>query len=179
MPALPTNRGKKLRRACAFTFVEVMMAAVIMSVLLVAALKLFGNLGRSRGDVLMKDKANTLVIELIQEILQKSYSDPVDSAEFGPGADEIGGGRPDFDDMDDYHDLIESPPQDAMGNTISGYSNMSRQVAVRHVDATDFSLSAASDQGYKEVTITVKAGGEMILQKQYVIADAPMEITTP
>lgn len=157
-----------------FTYVEVMMAAVICSVLLVAGLTLFGNLGRSRCAVMVSDKANTLVTDLLQEIMKQSYSDPASAAEFGPGADELGSTRANFDDMDDYHGLNEAPPQDRAGNHLIEYANMTRQVAVRYVQVADFSLDASSDQGFKEVTIAITAGSEPILVRHYVIADASL-----
>ena len=157
-----------------FTYVEVMLAAVILSVLLVSALTLFGNLGRSRGAVMVADKANTLVLDLMQEILQQSYSDPAGAAEFGPGADEMGTSRANFDDVDDYHGLQETPPKDKTGNDLAEYVNMTCQVAVQHVQAADFTLTAAADQGYKEVTITITTGGEPTLERNYVIANASL-----
>jgi MSHA pilin protein MshD len=165
-------RISKINRVAGFTYVEVMMAAVILSVLLVSALTLFGNLGRSRGAAMVTDKANTLVLDLMQEILQQSYSDPASAVEFGPGADETGTSRANFDDVDDYHGLQEMPPKDKDGNDLSEYANITQQVAVRHVQAADFTLAAVADQGYKEVTITITAGGEPALVRNYVIANA-------
>jgi hypothetical protein len=144
-----------------------------MGVLVVSSLTLFGNLGRSRQDTLDQASAAELALVLIQEIKLKAYADPVSANEFGKGADETGPDRTRFDDIDDYDQWTETPPQDAAGQPYSQYAGLTRTVAVRYVQANNFTATAPIDQGFKEVTVTVKRGTRVLAQQVYVFANAP------
>jgi len=171
-PRRPSDRG--------FSFAEVMLAAVLLGFLMVAAVQLFGNLGRSRQRTLDEDLAGRLCLEMIREIKELDYADPTDGNGVGPEPDEVDGTRQFFDDVDDYNGWTASPPQDREGNPLSRYIGLTRSVTVDYVSAGNFSNSiGAADQGFKRVTITVSRGGTIWTRQQYVIADVPREMLNP
>ena len=149
-----------------------LLAAVIISVLLVSALRLFGNIGRSRHLLAVQDASELLALQMIEEIKGQNYHDPVVPDEFGPGADELGN-RAAFDDIDDYHLWSAHPPQDRNGSPMNQYADYTRSVTVRYVAADNFEQTVAQDEGFKEVVITVAHAGKRLVRHKYVIADAP------
>ena len=184
-PPRPTEWQPKTRRrrawgwySCGFTYTEVLLSSIIMAVLIVSAMKLFANLGRSRQNVVRDDVAGYLALQMIEEIKQQYYQDPVIEGEDGPGGDETGPDRSDFDDVDDYHNWSSRPPQDRDGNPLNQYADYLREVEVHYVAANDFTQVAGSNEGFKRVRICIKRqnaqGVDEELEKQtYVIADAP------
>jgi len=154
-----------------FSYVEVLLSAVIISVLLVSALKLFGNLGSSAQRVVDNDVAESLALEMIEEIKKTAYRDPIVVNEFGPGGDETGANRVKFDDVDDYHNQTDSPPVCKDGTSAGAYPNFTRSVKVSFVAANNFAQQVALDQGFKEVVITISANNRTLVEQKYIIAD--------
>lgn len=117
-----------------------------------------------------------LAVEMIEEIKDRCYEDPVAPGEnLGPESDEILPTRINYDDIDDYNNWSACPPQDRFGQPYSQYPDITRSVAVNYVGADDFTLPAADDQneGFKEVIITItnNNNNNTITQQRYVIAD--------
>jgi len=160
-------------RACraGLSYVEVLIATVIIAVVLYSAVRLFANLGRSSLATTSKDDARFLALQMIEEIKQHSYREPYRAPLFGRETGEASVIRQFYDDVDDYHNWSAAPPQDRFGNDLTRYRWFTRSVAVRYVAANDFTLAAASDEGFKEVTITIQYGNQIIEQQTYVIAD--------
>jgi len=155
-----------------FSYVEVLLTSVIISILLVSAVRLFGNIGRSRASAFGRDIAAHLAIEMIEEIRQQSYQDPQSPGAFGREAGETALMRSTFDDIDDYDGWSSSPPIDRTGQPYSNYDYLTRSVAVRYVQADDFTQETEDeDEGFKEVTITVSHAENILAQQIYVIAD--------
>ena len=166
-----TNYPNHRRRGV--SYVEVIVVVVVVAVLLVPALHLLGNLGQSRRNTLDKDTAESLALDMIQEIKQQHYRDPTAPAGFGIESGEQQNRRVTFDDVDDYNDWTAGPPKSPDGQPYTQYPNLTRAVTVRYVAAADFTLTAAEDQGFKEVVITVTSNKAVLAQQTYVIPDAP------
>ena len=148
------------------------MATLIMSVLLVAGLQMFANLGASQGAMVNREEAAFLVVNLAEEINKRNYDDPEASGAIGTDVGEALDTRSDFDDIDDYDGWSANPPQDRQGNTYDQYPNLARSVSVQHVQANDFTQTAAGDEGFKQVTITITGtNGAMLEERKFVLAD--------
>lgn len=154
-----------------FSLVEVLLAAVIMSVLLVAAVRLFGNLGTSLYAATDQDAADMLAIEMIREIKNQNYSDPNTPDNFGIDTGEEPTDRATFNDIDDYHNWLSTPPGHRDGRPYNRYGHLTRSVEVLYVDASDFENTVSDDQGFKKVIITVMQDERQLAQHIYVIAD--------
>ncbi|MBN1765057.1 MAG: hypothetical protein JW860_07360 [Sedimentisphaerales bacterium] len=155
------------------------MATVIISILFVAALRLFANLGRSRQVSLDRNSAQMLALEMIEEIKNLPYKDlSVPGNPIGPEADEIGPTRLLFDDIDDFNGWIAHPPMTRQGNPYTQHLNLSREVAVVYVSADDFEQPVETDEGFKEITITIKDQntGVILIRQKYVIANISLPI---
>ncbi|MCP4709812.1 MAG: hypothetical protein GY869_14410 [Planctomycetes bacterium] len=150
------------------------MTSVIMSVLLVSALKLFGNLGRSQQSLIGRESAGMLIVNLLAEIEQQNYQDPnaIDDT-LGRETAEIATARANYNDIDDYHGWTANPPEDQSGQPYTRYSHLTRSVSVRYVAANDFTQTVGIDQGFKEVTITIHrtAGNEPLEERKFILVD--------
>ena len=178
-----SNRNNVIYRrrfALGIAYTEVLLSSIILAVIIVSAMKLFANLGRSRQSVVGSDTVQYLALQMIEEIKQQRYNDLNVPLNFGAeSGEDAGPGRNLFDDVDDYKDWSASPPQDRNGNELDPYADYTRSVEVSYVAANDFTQIVGSDEGFKRVVITVSrknfAGDDEIQEQQvYVIADVPM-----
>ena len=81
---------------------------------------------------------------------------------FGTESGEGTSNRADFDDVDDYHDWSQSPPQRRDGTVIPDLNGWGRSVAVQWVNPTNLSQTLGSDQGAKRMTVTVTHNGRPV-----------------
>jgi len=139
-----------------FTLAEAVVSVVIVAVLLVAALSTLGasRLGQYRTCQLTQ--AQCLAQELLAEILRQDYSDPDGWARFGAEPDEDPDCRSDFDDVDDYHGWVASPPQEKDGAVLPDLAGWERRVVVEWVHPWDTDSPIGWDAGVKRVTVSVR-----------------------
>jgi len=165
-------------RGIAYT--EVLLSSIILAVLVVSAVKLFANLGRSQQNTVGQKTVSNLASQMIEEIKVLPYVDPVDINEDGPGVDELGSDRSAFDDIDDYDEWSAQPPQDKQGNPLDQYPDLIRSVQVFNVSAADFNQQISDDEGYKKVIVKISRDevDNVIFQQNYIFADAFAEASS-
>lgn len=148
---------RRMLRSRGMTLVEAVMAMLIVSVMLLAALNLVGASRMSENTLADQNVAQALAENLMAEILDQAYADPVDGVEsFGrTSAENNTGNRSRFDDVDDYHTWSASPPQTKDGTELDDYAGWSREVVVEWVEPADLTTVASSNTGIKRITITV------------------------
>lgn len=160
---MTTDRPSLRKPARGFALVEAAVAVVIVSVMLVAALRLVGASGVSQAVASERLRASALAQGLMTEILDRSYDDPNEASILGIELSEVAGGRASFDDVDDYGGYTESPPRDRTGAVIPGWTGWSRQVAVDWVNPANLSQARIIESGVRRITVTVKRGGRTLL----------------
>lgn len=139
----------------AFTLLEATLSIVIVAVMLCAAMSLISAYGRTRSSRQDLGRAMLLAQQLMSEIVQCSYADPTTgSTTFGP---ESGETRANYNDVDDYNGLNESPPATRSGTLIPGYAGWSRSVQVSYVDPATPTTVVSTDKGVKRIVVTVKS----------------------
>jgi MSHA pilin protein MshD len=140
----------------AFTLIEACIAMVVVAVMLVAAMTVAGNSARARFAQQEMSRGQCLARQLLAEIVQNSYEQPgATTTTLGPEPAET---RATFNDIDDFNGSIESPPADASGTLIPGYSGWTRSVLVEWVAPTtsaDAFVTSATETGLKRITVTV------------------------
>jgi hypothetical protein len=128
------------------------MFAVVMQTVGAGRMAHYKTSGQRRGSLLAR--------QLLAEILQQAYEDPDTPTEaLGIDAGESASDREDFDDVDDYHGWIASPPQDRDGTTEPDQGNWSREVRVAWVEPVDLGQTAVIETKAKRVIVTVKHNG--------------------
>ncbi len=153
------------------TLIEMVISTALVSILLVAALSAVGLSRRTDQRVEQMSRGTLLAEELMAEILTQEYADPVllrtlggeilvDGKKFdailGAEVDENAtGNRSLFDDVDDYHGWIASPPQEKDGTEMTYLEGWQRSVYVKYVKADDPNVPKNRDEGAKLITVTV------------------------
>ena len=152
---------KTSRRGAGFTLVEALMAVVIVSGVLVAALGTFGAIGKARKNQVDRTAAYGLANQLLAEVMQCYFKEPGGGTTLGTDAGETA--RAAYDDVDDYNGYEASPPKFRDDTVITGYTGWKHSVAVRcvQVSSPTATLSSGDAQALKEITVKVTTPGGM------------------
>jgi hypothetical protein len=135
--------------------VEAAVSVVILAVLITMVLNTFGSLAKARQLGVSRNTATGLANQLLSEVLQTFYLDPSTPSVFGPEPGEAGASRAQFDDVDDYHNWTESPPQFKDGGAIPSLAGWTRRVTVEHIDPDTMAPCGATDRGVKRISVIV------------------------
>lgn len=156
-------RGSTRHRRRALTLIEAVLSIVIVSLMLTAALHTVGASQRSQRYGADQATAVALAESLMSEVLGMPYQDPNGTGGIGPEADELGGTRATFDDVDDFAAWSASPPQFRSGLPMTAMDSFGRKVEVVWVNLVDLETPAASETGVKRVTVTVTCNGRPVI----------------
>ncbi len=148
-------RGNALR---SFTLVEAVISTVIVGIMFVAAMNVLGATAISRRSTEQQALGYSLAQDLMNEILNQPYEDPLQTASFGRESGESGGDRADYDDVDDYVNWSATPPEDKNGAPLIGYDQWTRSVDISFVKPTVLNEVGAKT-GVKRITVTVYRDG--------------------
>jgi len=142
-----------------FTFVEILITLIFISIALLAVTSQFPlglQISQSAEDLTL---ATNLAQELLEEIRSMAWEDPQSGgAALGTDLGEFG--RLDYDDLDDYHGLVESPPRDLDGNPLDGlggranFARYQRDVTVTYADLTTLAATG-SVTDFKRIEVGV------------------------
>ena len=150
-----------------FTLVELIVTMLLMSIAVLGISQALAFGLRHQSDAIWQVKSVALAETYLEEILARGYDEntpsggvPACSPTTAPCSltFDDGESRPEFDDVDDYDGLNESPPRDAEGLVRTGYDGYRVQVAVRYVNAGEvaaFGMDDVSDA--KVITVTVSS----------------------
>jgi len=139
--------------------VEMVGSIVLVGVGLVAALNTVGASKMSQFRVIASRQGHLLALQLMTEILEQEYEEPVDTVVFGRESSESAGDRADWDDVDDYDGWDSTPPEYKDGTAMSDLGAWRRIVQVDFVSPSDPTVVVGTDQGIKRITVSVKQNG--------------------
>ncbi len=154
---IPEVRGK---RAGGVTLVELVITIVIISIALVITVSVIATSVSRSADPLIQHKAVLLAQAYFDEILTKRFAEQTPTGGVPPATDasvctvgsESGETRARFDDVDDYDQLDEKPPQLQTGANPGDYAEYRVQVSVT---CSGLALGLGSDSDAKLITLTV------------------------
>lgn len=149
------NRGKTPAARRAISLVEAVVSIAIVGLMLAAVLNTVGAAVVTREHASEQARAVLLADDLLAEILQQAYEEPIDAANFGRESGETSSSRAAYDDVDDYDDWSASPPQLKDGTAIAELDGWTRRVKIDYVTSSNLLTSTASDTGVKRITVTV------------------------
>ena len=140
-----------MNRKCTrgFTLIELIFFIVVVSVALAGILKVMDVTVKSSADPMVRKQAIALAESILQEILQKAYTDPDPLVSTGEST------RATFDDVDDYNGRSNATFSD-LPASLSGYV-----IGIAVTAATLGSLPA------RKVAVTVTRGGDAITLTGY------------
>ena len=142
----------------AFTLIEAVTSTLIVGILLSAALTAASSSAVMQYHASDRARGRFLAEALMSEILSQQYIDPGSSPAFGPEGGEATSpaSRTNFDDVDDYNNWSESPPQNKDGTVIANFTGWTRTVSVCWVAPGDLATPViTSDTNVKRITVTV------------------------
>jgi hypothetical protein len=139
---------------------ELVVSTLLVGVVMCAALSSTGQALFTQRKMADRVTGRYLAQALLAEILTTAYEEP------GGGLSLLGidlletlGLKSTYDDVDDFDGYSESPPTNADGSTMTGYSGWSRSVAVTGVNATTLAPTSSNNTGIKRVAVTAAYNG--------------------
>ena len=123
-------RTKHRNPRAGLSLVEVVVSTMLVGLVLVGALKGVGAVIRGRVGTSDSGFGKHLASQLMAEIMENDYLEPVDPPTFGRETSESGGNRTDWDDVDDYHLWGSRPPTDRLGMALPNSASRSTMQAV-------------------------------------------------
>ncbi len=159
-----TRRNRRFRSAAGFTMVEVVLATLLVSLTLVAALNAVGAARAAETRIAEHGKALHAAHQLMAEILQQEYADPLyGPGSVGVGSDEDTGNRSLFDDVDDYDNWTATPPQQRDGTPVPGLEGYAESVQVKWVQAADRVSTSNGETGVKRIVVSVTHSERLVV----------------
>lgn len=152
------------------TLVEITVCTLLVSVTLVGAMTLLGEVVSSRTSNRDRARAHQMAQQLMTEILDTSYKDAT-SPVFGPEAGEATGTRVNFDDVDDYHSWTASPPQSRGGTALTNANGWRHRATVEWISLATPSTVSVTDAGAKRVTVTIERNSLVVAELVAVRSD--------
>lgn len=168
---------KAISKQSGFTLVETVIVIVMVAAMMAGMSSLFvTNVGNSASPFL-RQRTLAVANAFMDEIQHKKWNEatPVGggcvnagaSCATGPGAIPIGtdgDARANYDDIDDYHGLNQSPPQDSSGTDMPGYAGFLVNVTVTQpggvwntIPAADVRLITVNVTSSNNETISISA----------------------
>jgi len=145
-----------------------MIAVVIVGVGVAAALFGMGtsvitaDAGR---DVLVAGILSDYIWQYSEEL---EFWDPEDNANFGVEAGENGFG--DYDDVDDLHGQIISPPMGADGEILTSFPNWTQEITVAGLDPDSFmALVNPGITPVRRVRVTISKDGREVQNYEWIV----------
>lgn len=157
----PTRANSSRRNTTrpGFSLVESAFCTILVGGLVVAALDTMRSSVAMQQSSSDNAKWKLLAAQLLNEILVHPYEDPDEAALLGLELEEALATRPDFDDVDDYDGLWESPLTREDGTALAGFDGWARAVVVKYADPVALMSNKLTDSGVKRVKVTVHRNG--------------------
>jgi prepilin-type N-terminal cleavage/methylation domain-containing protein len=165
MPYHQPNRCRGL------TLIEVVASTMIVGLMAVAALNALGAATKSANSIGNRAVAAGMADELMSEILMQPYSDPDGSSVFGHESGESVTTRSACDDVDDYNGWNASPPQYRDGTPIPDRATWRQRVVVSRVVPSNPSQTTGTDQGAKQIHVTIQYENQVLADQIAVRTD--------
>lgn len=146
-----------LKRQHGMTLIELVISIVIIGIAAAALFSAMAAIGGRSADPLLRQQSLSIAEAYLEEILLKPYLDPATLL----GCQAIPAGREAFDDVCDYRDLDNQPPENAAGDAITELAGYRVRVSVSASNLADG--TATAEAYYVEVTVTDPAGEDLFL----------------
>jgi hypothetical protein len=150
----------KARRG--LTIVESLFSVLLVGTLVVVSLDAVGASTAAQRAVGDHGRGHLFAGDLLSEIMQQAYSEPVQTTGWGTESLETATTRLAFDDVDDYVQLSESQLRTKDGTLAPASAGWQRTVEVVFLCPDDLTKTETTDYGVKRVTVTAKYNGKVM-----------------
>jgi prepilin-type N-terminal cleavage/methylation domain-containing protein len=136
-----------------FTLIEVLIAVILVGLAIASLVGANGAFTKANGAGTDLSTAEFLLEQVKELTVTLAVIDPVtETATFGA---ETGETLATYDDLDDFHNKIYSPPIDARRNTLGNFASFSQQITVQNVNPSNFE-QVMGNHSTNFVRVTVK-----------------------
>ena len=123
-----------------FTLIEIIVTIVVLAIASTSLLSVFTSTVRTSADPMIQQQAISIAEAYMEEIMLKSFSDP--RKDDVPPVNETGGSeagetRVNFNDVQDYNDLLDTKVRDQNNNEISSLEDYTVVVTVAEKKLND------------------------------------------
>lgn len=146
------------QRERGLTIIEVVISMLVMSSMFAASLYA---VAASRATILRGRDLQTaigLADDLLGFVYRLAYTSPSGSI-LGIELGNLLGDKTTYDDVDDFHGWVESPPTNAAGTPIVGLTGWRRSITVEWVSSVDAETVLSGESGLKRITVVVQKNG--------------------
>ena len=144
---------KNTRCRDGFTLIEVLIAILLVGLAIVSLISANGAFTQANGAGVELSTAEFLIEQIRELSAVLEVIDPnTGVATFGPEASET---LANYDDLDDFHGEVFSPPISADRNSLADLNAYSQQITVENVSASDFE-QVVGDHTTPFVRVSVK-----------------------
>lgn len=169
----PIQLGRARASRAAVTLAETVLCMVIISVMLVGAMRAVAAAKSLELSTNRSALARQLAQDLMAEIRALPYEDPGGSPAFGREGAEKATSRADWNDIDDYDGWSAAPPEGKDGSPIAGLSlSWSREVSVKRVSPANLQAESFVDFEVKQITVTVRFDGNEVARSETIRTSA-------
>lgn len=153
-----------MRERPGFSLVEAMLSLVLASGALIAALNVVTASARAEAFARERMIGDTLVAEVMADVLATAFEQPGWVGSFGRNAAEVGvTSRAGFNDVDDFDAWTESPPKDFDGAARTDLAGWTVSVSVARVSLVDpEGATVTYDSRVKRVTVQATRSGRVV-----------------
>lgn len=152
-----------------FSFVEVLLATLVLALAATATAYWVETVNNLRQDA-AEQTVGLALVKVMEGILQPLPFREPGTAALGPEPGEV---LDEFDDLDDFHGLVASPPLDNDRRPQSEYADWEVRVTVEPVDPATLAVVAESD--LRRVRIVAAHDGRPIAGGWWLRARSPLE----
>ncbi len=159
------------------TLIEIMISLILVSTVLLVSLTASANLLRNSAVQRAAADAEGLANQILDEISALDFRDREDPV-FGLESTENAADRTTYDDVDDYHGYVASPPSHRDGTPIEGYTGWSFSVSILSAepDATGIVTSNDDQQPLRVITVNCTAPDGTVFDESTLVAEVPSDI---
>jgi len=153
------------RKPRGFSQIEVVASTAMLGIVMTATMTSIAASRTRAASEMIRLQGTSLANELLTEILALPAADPENGASTTLGretGESNGSNRSNWDDVDDYHQLSESPPCNRSGVIINGYSSWSRRTTVERLRSNNWTTTNTTYDRVYRVTVVVSRSGKTI-----------------
>jgi len=158
--------GLNYRRVQGFSQIEVAASTALMGVIMIATTTAIAASRRRATAEMNRLQGQLLATELLTEILSLPAYDPQAATApltLGRETGETNGNiRTNWDDVDDYHNVTESPPKSRSGTDIPGFTSWTRSTLIERMKSNDWTQTNANYASVYKITVTLSRNGNTV-----------------
>ena len=152
-----------------FTLIEVMVGVVLVGIAIVALLVANGAFTQVNAAGIDISTAEFLIEQLRELTAALPVVDPESgTGTFGPESGETSVAN--YDDLDDFHNAMISPPADVTGAPLTEFASFTQGVTVQNVSPTDFDVVVGQHGDFVRVTVSILRNGRAISSASWIRA---------